>query len=581
MQQDKKNLPFLFHVLLKKLLQFFVVALVAFIAGRLGLELASINNNVSPIWPASGVAFLSFLYFGNISFIPIFIGAFLYNLDAGSPTALAACIAIGNSLEGLLSAIAYKFIRRQWLRVGENPELISILSAIFFGVWISALVGVYSLIKFQVVKESEAVYESLLTWWIGDALGILILGPVFYIFKKADLFRRQGFLHRILSYLLVIIVALGGAVALFKYQSGPNIIFLINGFLLVLLLLTNNKKSYVAMLTIYIYAIWVLHTKVDNFFLRGDDNFNFLNLQLVFAGVSVTYILLSKMPTRILRSYAAYVLVASWIASGFLVQYTHYVETKNNYASIQQTIEKLEYRFNERIEDYAFALTFASTLLAAEREVSNEKWAEMSSKIKIEERYPGILGIGFIYSVSRNSVERWLQGYNQRNKTNISYKSIAADINKGAINPDQSFIIAAIEPLATNFRALGLDTATEQNRYAAALKSIFTQKPAITNRIQIVNKPNLPYGFLFYYPTFDKLTNDFIGWSYAVFSWDDFLSSLFKENTKNSDVVYSISLSNFNDEEQIGSSPSYNKNEKNIHLTEIPFADKKSRFPGS
>ena len=58
--------------MLDKVVKFFhkyyayaLTALLYFAAGDLGLRLATINHNVSPIWPASGIAFIAYLIFGR------------------------------------------------------------------------------------------------------------------------------------------------------------------------------------------------------------------------------------------------------------------------------------------------------------------------------------------------------------------------------------------------------------------------------------------------------------------------------------------------------------------------------------
>ena len=54
-----------------------ILVLVYFIAGKLGLMLASLHVSASPVWPAAGIALAATLLFGYRVWPAIFIGAFL------------------------------------------------------------------------------------------------------------------------------------------------------------------------------------------------------------------------------------------------------------------------------------------------------------------------------------------------------------------------------------------------------------------------------------------------------------------------------------------------------------------------
>lgn len=292
---------------LKKALSFLLVGVLYYLAGSLGLELATINDKVSPIWPASGVAFLSVLFLGRQGLFVIYLGAFLFNLKNDSPINLAAIIALGNTLEALFATEVYQWIRRTWFKLGDSLELIAILGAIVGGVWISAIVGVYSLIKFEVVSSSIDVFKSLYTWWIGDALGILVLGPIYYLFKnqKFNDFSAENIGKTFLVFCLSLFVGW----TIFKIQSGPHLIFLINLFLLAICAFFNVKKAFFAMLGVYLYTIFIIFQKSDSFIQQGDENLNFVNLQIIFMGVSLSFIVFSHIPKKLLKSFISLILI--------------------------------------------------------------------------------------------------------------------------------------------------------------------------------------------------------------------------------------------------------------------------------
>src|SRR4051794_2987977 len=83
-----------------------VTALTAiyFLAGRLGLYLASVHASASPVWPATGIALAGLILFGPRAWPGVFIGAFLVNAMTAGSILASFGIAIGNSLEAIAGA---------------------------------------------------------------------------------------------------------------------------------------------------------------------------------------------------------------------------------------------------------------------------------------------------------------------------------------------------------------------------------------------------------------------------------------------------------------------------------------------
>src|SRR6266480_4500375 len=80
-----------------------VIAAVYFASAELGLSLASLHTNVTPVWPPTGIAIASLLIFGWRVWPAIFIGALAANLGTHVPIPTAFGIAFGNTLGGLLA----------------------------------------------------------------------------------------------------------------------------------------------------------------------------------------------------------------------------------------------------------------------------------------------------------------------------------------------------------------------------------------------------------------------------------------------------------------------------------------------
>src|SRR5260221_13855308 len=72
-----------------------------FVAAKLGLSMAFAAEQVSLVWPPTGIALVLVLWGGYRVSPAIWIGAFLANITSHEPLMVAAAIATGNTLEAV------------------------------------------------------------------------------------------------------------------------------------------------------------------------------------------------------------------------------------------------------------------------------------------------------------------------------------------------------------------------------------------------------------------------------------------------------------------------------------------------
>jgi len=151
------------------------IAVVYYIAARLSLRLSLVGESVTPLWPPTGIALVTFLWFGARVWPAIAVAAFLVNLpDAG--VGAAAGIAAGNTVAPLVS-------RRLLVGLGFDERLNRIrdvLTLIFAGalaaMTVSATAGSLSLMLSDAIEARE-FGSTWSVWWVGDAMGILAVAP--------------------------------------------------------------------------------------------------------------------------------------------------------------------------------------------------------------------------------------------------------------------------------------------------------------------------------------------------------------------------------------------------------------------
>jgi len=169
----------------KKLPLIGILAVIYFVAGKLGLMLASLQASASPVWPPAGIALGALLLLGYRAWPAIFVGAFLVNVTTAGNVATSFAIATGNTLEALVGAwLVNRFAGG--INAFDRPQGVFkfALAAGISGI-ISPAFGVTSL---GVGGFADwAKYGSIwLTWWLGDATGDLVFTPIILLWSVAS-----------------------------------------------------------------------------------------------------------------------------------------------------------------------------------------------------------------------------------------------------------------------------------------------------------------------------------------------------------------------------------------------------------
>lgn len=168
-----------------------LLALAYLVTGKLGLLLAIPPGYATAVWPASGIALAALLLYGCKIWPGVLLGSFLVNiftsLDASTSESLirsmvlASSVGTGAALQALLGA----WLIRRYINVEDG--LVTTRSVIAFlglGGPVSCLVspiwGVTTLWLAGLINPDQYPY-SLATWWVGDAIGVLLFLPLVYV----------------------------------------------------------------------------------------------------------------------------------------------------------------------------------------------------------------------------------------------------------------------------------------------------------------------------------------------------------------------------------------------------------------
>ena len=158
------------------------LALIYFVAGKLSLQLAFLHKSASPVWPPAGIALAALLVLGFRVWPALFVGAFLVNLTTLGNIWTSLGIASGNTLEALCGAwLVNRFAGGA--RVFDRPQdVFKFALAALIGTTVSPTFGVSSLAGGGFAQWSS-YWPIWLTWWLGDASGVLIIAPLLLLWS--------------------------------------------------------------------------------------------------------------------------------------------------------------------------------------------------------------------------------------------------------------------------------------------------------------------------------------------------------------------------------------------------------------
>jgi PAS domain S-box-containing protein len=154
-----------------------IVAVIYFAGAELGLSLASLHTNVTPVWPPTGIAIASLLIFGRRVWPGIFAGALAANLMTAIPVLSSFGIATGNTVEAL---IAYWLLQRSPRWKGSFESVGEVLTFVVYAAVLAPLVSA-TIGSLSVCFGDPGAWSNFtslwLTWWMGDGFGALIVSP--------------------------------------------------------------------------------------------------------------------------------------------------------------------------------------------------------------------------------------------------------------------------------------------------------------------------------------------------------------------------------------------------------------------
>ncbi|MFD9029614.1 MASE1 domain-containing protein [Streptomyces sp. NPDC059567] len=165
-------------------LRVLAVAAVYYGAARIGLLQQLVRDQVTPLWPPTGVALAALLLMGLRVWPGIALGACLANVFLGPSAVAVLVITVGNTLAPVC---AFLMLRKAGFR-NELDRLRDVLALIFLGalagMLISSTIG-SGVLVLSGAEDAGDFWSTWSVWWTGDAMGILVVTPFLLVLRRA------------------------------------------------------------------------------------------------------------------------------------------------------------------------------------------------------------------------------------------------------------------------------------------------------------------------------------------------------------------------------------------------------------
>ncbi len=281
------------------------IAAVYFGAAKFGLSLAFVNPSASAVWPPTGIAMAVLLLWGCRFWPGIFLGAFLANLFT-KPTPEAAQevtavmvigktlgIAVGNTLEALMAVwLVNRFAngRRAFERARDIFRFI--LFAVIVSTAVSATFGATNLVLWDFARWEEYL-PIWTTWWLGDAIGALIVAPliVTWVTPASQVLDYRRLPEAVAVFACVLLVGLVGFGAEVNAPAGRYVRFLLYPSALWAAYRFGQRGAMSAVFIVYCVATWGTLRGFGPFAV-ADANQSLLLLQTYLGTFTVTNLIL-------------------------------------------------------------------------------------------------------------------------------------------------------------------------------------------------------------------------------------------------------------------------------------------------
>ncbi len=184
------------------------IASIYYVASQLAVSTLTLSTEINPMWPAAGIAQVALLLFGPKMWPGIAIGGFLFSMSVPSANIAAASIsACARTLQAWTGTYLLQGMNFD-ARLDRLKDVLGIVGlSAFASTLINSTIG--SIVVCLSGLSSWSNFGTIwATWWVGDAMGILLVAPLLLTWHKLPKvpINRKQMIERAIWLLLLVAV---------------------------------------------------------------------------------------------------------------------------------------------------------------------------------------------------------------------------------------------------------------------------------------------------------------------------------------------------------------------------------------
>ena len=520
-------------------LGFFVLARVSALAGLTG-------QTGHPFWVASGFGLALALSGRRADLLGLACGSFLGGW-AGLDAAQALVVALSDTASAWLAAWLYRRICNSWPWLGVLREGLALSVAAVTVALLSALTAANVLIWSYAVRESVAD-EIRLTWFLADALGVIVAGPVFIIFL--EWVRRPAWpsWKTCLGLLGILLLTAVSALVIVTWPERKGFVFL---FFLVPIFAGYWSGTRMGTLAVFVSVavlIFIVARHDVSLVFAGTET-NRLVLAVFIGGLGLSWLVVAASSAQKLRGLPLYIYIAAAFIGARLFGQIESKEQDRQKLRVEQVVTAGTNLANAHANQFLEALRPTAYVLRENPQMSSDKWRDYFDSMKIEGKYEGLAGMGVIYPVAPGKLAEFRS---QKEARGIRLEVGGSPTAQMAPAFVAEHKILALWNSKTVNRPAGLDLADFERQRAAADMARDSGEPILVEALPVLGRwtqqkrtPRMMllwpvYETLPVATTVEERPRAFVCWLTADFDLSGFRSNVLEKLPQATDVsIYS------------------------------------------
>lgn len=157
--------------------------LLYFLVAKLGLAISPDGRFAALVWPPTGLALAAVVLFGYRVWPVILLASTVANLSIGASPIIALGVSTANTLEAFTGAFLLRKFKFDPRMERYRDILLLVVCAITFSTMVCASLGVL-LLSSQGLIAPNSTFSIWSSWWLGNAMGNLIVAPLLFVWCK-------------------------------------------------------------------------------------------------------------------------------------------------------------------------------------------------------------------------------------------------------------------------------------------------------------------------------------------------------------------------------------------------------------